>query len=306
MQLSLDYRDICKAAVGGNYEGEYFVHTTGQPFSVDSPVAIRRLRAVVQYMNTGFANTLRNKGHKYHIIISAGSESIESPAEAAPEDLLEEDPSPQPSDIQRGLPAPKVNEPTKLSNPDALNWVREALARTRGKELSGNFNPLLIGELFWEQSSKWHRLAVDHVEEVASQCSRFVRQLLQQKCAKDVHSRLWSYRIQDALKGRSEAAVAELVRIIEDIKSYPINYNHYYTDTIKKRRQARGRKSLAETIKNATTHIPPDDKFPFRTIASIDVDQVVGRYAERIDPNMENHSCEEALDCLFSIYKARC
>jgi hypothetical protein len=37
----------------------------------------------------------------------------------------------------------------------ALDLVRQVLIRTRGKELPGNFNPLLVGELFWEQSSKW-------------------------------------------------------------------------------------------------------------------------------------------------------
>jgi hypothetical protein len=31
---------------------------------------------------------------------------------------------------------------------EALEWVGQVLIRTRGKELAGNFNPLLIGELF--------------------------------------------------------------------------------------------------------------------------------------------------------------
>lgn len=292
MQLSLDYRDICKAAVGGSYEGEYFEHNTDQTFSVESPTAVRRLRAVIQKMNTEFSDTLRTKGYKYHLKFAEGSENTEGSAEAAAADIPENGTSPS---------GPKPHEPKKLSHPESLHWVREALTRNRGKELTGNFNPLLIGELFWEQSSKWHRFAVNHLEGVARQCSRFVKQLLEQKCPTDVHSRLWSYMIHDALKSRSEGAVAELDRIMEDIKGYPINYNHYYTDTIKKRRQARGRKFLAERIKTATTHTQiygSDHKS-----ASIDVDQIVGTNPERIDPDMEKHTCEEALDCLFSIYK---
>ena len=311
MQLSLDYRDICKAAVGGNYEGEYFRHNSDQTFSIDSPATIRRLRAVVQYMNTGFSDTLRTRGHKYHIALLERKEDIADPTEADPEDaapsnlfeddIEEEDIPPQTFDLS--LPTPKMNEPSRLSNSQALKWVREALTRTRGKELSGNFNPLLIGELFWEQSSRWHLFAMNHLERVAKACSTFVRQLFQEKCPKDVHSRLWSYQIQDTLKSRSEAAIQELDRILEDIRNYPINYNHYYTDTIKKRRQARGKSSLAERIKHATIHTRLEGCHSTHTSASIDVDQVVGSSSDRIDPDMEKHTCEEALDCLFSIYK---
>ena len=302
MQLSLDYRDICKAAVGGNYEGKYFRHDTDETFSVVSSITIRRLRAVVQYMNTSFSDTLRTKGHKYQITHSQGRGSIDV-ADKAPSETQEMSTSSEHSDMPSKSPTPESNEPIRLSKAQSLNWVLEALTRTRGKELSGNFNPLLIGELFWEQSSNWYQLAVDHSETVAKVCSLFVKQLLEEKCPKDVQSRLWSYQIQDALKSRSQAAFDELDRIMEDIKNYPINYNHYYTDTIKKRRQDRVRESLADRIKSATTHAHLEGSNSTHTSASIDVDQIIGSYSERIDPDMEKHTCEEALDCLFSIYK---
>ena len=89
-----------------------------------------------------------------------------------------------------------------------------------------------------------------------------------------------------------------------DVKSYPVNYNHYYTDTIIKRRQARGKKALNECIAGATNHTRLPDCNSTHLSASIDVDQAIERYSQRIDPNMERHSCEEALDCLFAIYKA--
>ena len=302
MQLSLDYRDICRAAIGGNYEGEHFKHDVDHIFSVSSPSTIRRLRAVVQCLNTQFSDTIRTKGHKYHIALSGGKDRTEAPAEAAPEAITEEDFSPQSSSRMQ-----KSNEPTRLSNPEALKWAREVLTRTRGKELPGNFNPLLIGELFWEQSSKWRRLAEDHVAQVASVCSRFAADFFQQNCPKDVHSRLWSSKIQDMLRSRSQAAVEEMDKIMEDIENYPINYNHYYTDTIKKRRQARAKKSLVEVITSATTHTEHEaNNYSKFTSTSIDVDKVIGQYSERIDPDMEKHSCEEALDCLLSIYKASC
>ena len=303
MQLSLGYRDVCRAAVGGNYEGDYFKHNTDNSFSVSSSSTIRRLRAVIQYMNTQFSDTVRTRGHKYHVKVSGDLKHPEIPplADEPCEDSSDEDITPHASNTHNSLSALNSMEPTKLSKSQALAWVKQVLTRTRGKELPGNFNPLLIGELFWEQSSKWRRLAADHLEKVASVCSRFAADFFQQNCPKDVHSRLWSSKIQGEMKTRTKAAVEEMDRIMMDLQHYPINYNHYYTDTVKKRRQARHKESLADIVEGATSLTHPD---AFSRSTSIDVDKVVGQYSERIDPDMEKHSCEEALDCLFSIYKA--
>lgn len=145
--------------------------------------------------------------------------------------------------------------PIHRSKPKAIEWVRKALLRTRGRELPGNFNPLLVGELFWEQSSKWYRVAESHVKDVTDVYNRFLNTLLREKCPEDIYTRLWSSKIEDALKLRFDGSAREMERIIEDIKSYPIIYNHYYTEIIKKRRREREEKSLASCINNATEYV---------------------------------------------------
>ena len=147
---------------------------------------------------------------------------------------------------------------------------------------------------------------MDHLESVALVCSNFLSILHQEKCSKDIRSRLWSSQIQDTLKARQEAAVRELDLIIEDVKSYPINYNHYYIDTVSKQRQARGAKPLTECIEGATQRIKLEDCRSNHLSTKIDVDRAVESYSKRMNPNMEKHSCQEALDCLFSIYKVCC
>jgi len=311
-QLSLDFYGVCKAAVGGHYEGDYFNHHTDKVFSIDSMATIRRLRAVIQYMNTMFSDNLRMRGHKYHIDGLKVPIDVEDVPKTTISNLpqeIEGDMEIASSDIVLGRSTtllnkvPKTGTPTNMSYPKALEWVHQVLKRTRGRELPGNFNPLLVGELLWEQCSNWHHLAMEHVERVALVCSQFLAALLKEISPNDIRSRLWSSLIQDALKSRNEASVKELNSIMEDVKSYPINYNHYYTDTIEKRRRARGKKALTECIEEATNHTLLPDCNSNHTSASINVAQAVERYSKRIDPNMENHSCEEALDCLFSIYK---
>ena len=162
-QLSLDYYEVCKAAVNGHYEGDYFNRSTDQVFSLTSPMTIRRLRAVVQFMNTEFAKALRTTGHKYHFLQFEKVSSSEEPDwETSSVD-----------DTPTAISIPTPGRPTTVTKSQALDWVSQVLIRTRGRELSGNFNPLLVGELFWEQSSNWHRIALDHVDRVARICQRF-------------------------------------------------------------------------------------------------------------------------------------
>jgi len=295
-QLSLNFHEVCKAAIGGHYEGDYFNSDIDPTFSATSTATIRRLRAVIQFMNTNFSDHLRKGGHKYQVDTSGN-------AVASAEDNEWVFPKGHRSLEKLIMPKPKVGSPARISNAIALKWVSQALIRTRGRELGGNFNPLLIGELFWEQSSSWHHLAKDHVDAFSQKCRRFLLDLLQEMCPEDVCSRIWSSQIQDALKERNASATRELELLMEDIKSYPINYNRYYTDTIKKRRQHRDKEALAECLQQSTTDTPLPGCHSTHSSARIDIDMALDQYFSRADPEMEKYSCEEALDCLFSIYK---
>lgn len=110
--------------------------------------------------------------------------------------------------------------------------MRNKLIHNRGGELSGTFNPLVVGELFWHQSSKWKAYATQHVELVADTCAGFLQDLFKEKYPKDVRDRVWLSQIEEVLKVRQANAMEELGKLMEDVKSYPINYNSYYTDTV--------------------------------------------------------------------------
>jgi hypothetical protein len=76
--------------------------------------------------------------------------------------------------------------------------------------LPGNFNPLLIGELFWEQSENWQALTEDHLDDVSRLCSNFVIDLLREICPVDVSSRVLASIVEESLKTTLEAGEAEL------------------------------------------------------------------------------------------------
>ena len=288
-QLSLDYFQVCKAAVDGHYEGDYFISNTDKAFDLTSSPTIRRMRAVVQHMNAQFAENMRINGHKYQVDMS---EQAGTP--------------PQLTGVARLLQNRSISKstsPQTLGRDEALAWAGRVLVRTRGRELVGNFNPLLVGELFWDQCSNWQSLARQYLDSVEGICNKFLNILLEDKCPKDIVSRLRHSLFQDALKARYDSALEELGRIMEDNKGYPINYNHYYTQTINERRQERQKASLAQCINDATKHEKLDGCHSTHTSASVDVNRAIEAYSKGIDPNMENVSCEEALDCAFAIYE---
>lgn len=290
-KLSQDYQEVCKAAVGGHYEGHFFNKDPATIFSLNLPSSIRRIRAAIQYLNTRFSELIRLNGHKYDIDMSSTADT-ESPKLRLPE-------------MHHSATTSRPGSPIKMLRVEALAWARLVLVRSRGRELVGNFNPLLISELFWEQCSKWHDLAVMYLDQVHEVCSKFLDILLKDKCPKDLIARVHISLVQDKLKARYDNALLELERIIEDTKDYPINYNHYYTETIYKRRQERNKNALTSCIKGATTLEHMEGCRSNHSSARVDVNKAIAAFSQENDPNMENVSCEEALDCLFAIYKVR-
>ena len=138
-------------------------------------------------------------------------------------------------------------------------------------------------------------MAEHHVGDVADVCNRFLDALLREKCLKDVYTRLWLSKVKDALKFRFNDSVGEIERIIKDIKSYPITYNHYYTDIIKKIR--------CKIKEKSAEHIPPPASALNLISIPIYLRKASRGYFKKVSLDIEDYSYKEALNCLYSIYK---
>lgn len=110
------------------------------------------------------------------------------------------------------------------------------------------------------------------------------------------------------LKTRKQAALQELARLIKDKKAFPINYNHYYTDNVHKKRGKR----IAEQIQQHATEGPTGQSTSCslgthyneaQTVTKDKLGQMVSKWADTVSADMEEVSCEESLDCLEAIYK---
>jgi hypothetical protein len=296
-QLSLDCYEICKAAVSGHYESDYFKNMEGVPVSKGSSIPITRLRAIIQDFNSEFAEIIERNGHKYQIYME--NESLSTRTAPCPKyERLS-------SEI--ATDDPRKRSPKLLNKEQAITWVRTMLLQTRGRELIGNFNPLLIGELFWEQSTLWKLFAECHIKQIIYFCRRSLEIHLEAIAPDDVKSRVWACYHLPAIQSRGQAAYEELDKLIEDLKSFPINYNHYYSDTILKQRQDREasalKNNLERTLQNITPQRTGSTTQSMHVQKAAIINSVVASLSNIQEPDMEKFSCEEALDCLHAIYK---
>ena len=130
LRVSQEFQAISKAALDGSYEHDFF----GESRSPEGYA--KRFRAVVQNLNMDFAETVRRRGHQRRV-------------------------------VDNDCPRLDLTDNPKAILRDAfIDEIRELLSITRGRELPGMFNPLIVGDLFREQSKPWESLARQHVRNI--------------------------------------------------------------------------------------------------------------------------------------------
>ena len=173
--------------------------------------------------------------------------------------------------------------------------------RTRGRELPGNYNYVLLSELFHEQSSRWQSIAEDHVARVSQMATGFVQMALLRLIREENVRREISVLTSLGLDEGAHLAREELGKIAADEKLQPITYNHYYTDNIQKARQDSLKKSIQQVMRGVI-----DDDFNGKLHVSNtlpDMDRLLASLQKRVVVNMDDQACAEALAGLNAYYK---
>ncbi|POS76376.1 hypothetical protein DHEL01_v205239 [Diaporthe helianthi] len=114
--------------------------------------------------------------------------------------------------------------------------------------------------------------------------------------------------VMDAMKTREQAALQELAKLIKEKNAIPINYNHYYTDNVHKSRGKR----LGDQLEKHMPALPCQNYcreghnyWPQNPDIKGRLGNAVTKWTDAASADMEEFSCEEALDCLKAIYKVQ-
>ncbi|RFU28102.1 hypothetical protein B7463_g8219, partial [Scytalidium lignicola] len=236
-----------------------------------------RLRSVVHQRNTEFADYMRDNGQKRKIVTNRESDDSPEEEEEADEDQI------------------------LVTESEMKTWVKEVYDSTRGKELPGNYNHVLLSELFHIQSSRWREIAEDHVTTLFEEIKSFVRAALAH-VAKDEQVYLELVEITTvSLQSYKEIADKELENIWQDEQRQPITYNHYYTDNVQNARHD----SLRKLLKKAMAETAAQDrngKFHVSNNA-MDAEKLLASLQRCIIIDMDGQACAEALAGLSAYYK---
>ncbi|KAF2771354.1 hypothetical protein EJ03DRAFT_342384 [Teratosphaeria nubilosa] len=288
MGVSTTYQDIVKAAVNGQYEHEFFGDI--DPDAVlDDEANMRRLRAVVQYLNLQFASTMRQYGHAELVEPSEDEDSASPKPQAVSEPELDEGYT-HFSEIQK-----------VVTRADAVTRVRKILIRSRGRELPGSLNPLLISHLFWTQSANWKDIAMYHIDRVASVCASFVRSAMDFSVSCDISERLQAVKVEAALIDRLNRAKNELDRIIADCKHHPITYDPAYTAIVQKTRHQKHSIKFEKLLQEAEVLV--ERRHDHKSSVYLQPDVIKTGMDTLLEPDMDKTSAEDALDSQDAYYK---
>ncbi|KAK4610060.1 Interferon-induced GTP-binding protein Mx1 [Fulvia fulva] len=284
MNIASSYQNVVTSAVDGHYEHAFFGPI--QPDKLFEDISnMKHLRAAIQHLNLQFASQMRQYGHKFRIWAGDDAAGTNSKKDLPEPELME------PYDEAKSLQ--KV-----LKRQDAVQWVKDILVRTRGRELPGNFNPLLMSQLFWEQSEHWNLLAAKHIDQVSDLCSAFVRAAIESAPFPDVAARLLALKINEALDVRRQHAILELHKLIEDKQRPPITYDPSYTANIQESRSRKTAAKFEKMMREAS--VTTEDG---NTMLNPEI--MKNQMKELENPDMDQVSAEDALDSQLAYYEDR-
>lgn len=265
LHVGEDYTSLMMQAVNGTYTDRFF----GNRKKLDGyPM---RLRAVVQNRLLVFGREMLLNGQTQRI--------VDSDSESGDEDGLSESP--------------------RVSRSQYVQDVAHRLKFSRGSELPGLFNPVIIGDLFTDQCEPWENLTTALVNDIMEAVYQTTQLVIQHVAASDVVDEVLKFVHEkiDGLKVKLDAKVQEL---LASATQHPITYNPQLTENIQKTHQARHKRAIKQLISNTFgSHLFDDVD---RKIL-LNPAQLVDHLAEGLEPDMELFGSSTAVDYMEAYYK---
>lgn len=233
------------------------------PFFGDGLIAAgkeKRLRAVVRNMQIDFAEIIRTQGCKWEI--------VEKPS----------------------------SDERCRTRAEAVEQILKLLKHSRGRELPGLPNPLLVTEIFREYSDPWSRLARDHIHQVWKAVKILLERVLEylaEPVLGDALLRVWLDPLMDECLRNARAKLDELLAVRE---KHPITTNDYFRDTVYKMRLKRHELSLTTRLSALFTRYGGQLK-------SDSIPVIISSIYPKVDQDMDVDAAEEIFDNMNAFYK---
>lgn len=271
MRVSDNYTTLVTQAVEGTYTDGFF----GGREEIGR--FRTRLRAVVQDRLGEFAEEMRLSGQSQHIIDSEAEESEGEGAEAA------------------------VRDSPRVPRSEYVEGVARRLKYSKGRELPGLFNPLIVSDLFAEQSEPWGRIARLLAENVLDAAHLTAELIVEHVTASDVAEGVLGL-VRGEIEGLRAGLDATVGALLASAARHPITYNPQLTENVQRTQQARHKRAVKRLVRNtfgAHRFDNPDSKVSLNPLELV---KLVGGGFER---DMERFGSALAVDYMEAFYKVR-
>lgn len=273
LRISQDFQSLSRAAVDGIYGDSFFEDARSKAgYS-------KRLRAVVQNLNQDFAESMRVRGHFRHIIDDemepVSENGFENPYQitVSRSNFIEEE-------------------------------IRPLLTRSRGRELPGMFNPLIVGELFHEQAKHWEELARNHLRDICNAVRAFLELAVTYLTDEITSEAILRELLDPLIDEKTNSLDPKLDEILAPHqKGHPITYNHYFTDTVQKTREERLEKDIETRLLKFLGLLGHDVGKEEINMKNIKKSKLVSALSSRDRKSMDTYASSEVLDCMEAYYK---
>ncbi|KAL3456109.1 P-loop containing nucleoside triphosphate hydrolase protein [Aspergillus heterothallicus] len=265
LNISQTLQELVKAAIDGTYNDPFF----GDAHS--SKGYHKRIRALVQNSNEEFAQLISRRGHYRRICESTDGQI-------------------------------SAKHQVEVTRDEYIKHIGHLLMRTRGRELPGTFNPMIVRDLFLEQCSPWEQLTRSHTDGIWAAAREFLTLVVKHVTDEATSAAVIEEIIIpacDSIKREIDTNAREL--LMPHQTGHPITYNHYFTETLQKIRAERQEDELTKTLQRFFG--VESLKKPYYIDHPIKLDQLLKSLLQQSEPDMVRFASIEALDCMLAYYK---
>jgi GTPase SAR1 family protein len=268
-RVSQEFASLVKSAIDGTYLDSFFGS------AMDDKGYAKRLRAIIQNTCQEFAEAMRLKGHAMQI--------EENPKKAT---------------------MTSSGDPTQISRSKFVDEVMVLMKRSRGCELPGTYNPLIIGDLFYEQSNKWGKLADCYADIILDATRTTLDAILQHTADEATCEGLMRYILNpamDALKNDLEAMVSSILEPHQ--RGHLITYNHYFTDNVQKAKAQHQKDTITRKVK--ASFAGKSVEGGYGDAGNFNLQSIIDSLDQSTEADMDRYACSEAIGCMEAYYKVR-
>ena len=260
IHVSREFSRLAEAAVQGTYTDPFF----GDALTDEG--AEKRLRAVVQNTLTDFSSDMALRGKSRWIVDD--DEKYEGEVEA-------------------------------ISRNDYIKEVEQLMRKSRGRELSGTFNPLIIGDLFVQQCQPWKRLAEGCLDKVVGATHVLINHILDEVTAPETRYSIL-HRINDGMEKVKSSLDQKTSEILaHHYKGHPLTYNKYLTTTVQRLQEQRRKKNLEKFLR-----VLVGDHHWGSTV-KINPSTLLDSLSNHMEESMEDFASSSAIDYLEAYFEVR-